>query len=96
MFRISFYGQYKFYYTGITIPISRDISWEMNFWLESRKQIKISELIKWDMRKILVLISTFYDHHKRRYGVFTFFIPSAVKPVFYDPSETFLSKFCCK
>ena len=42
------------------------------------------------MRKILVLISTFYDHHKRRYSVFTFFIPSAVKPVFYDPCETFL------
>ena len=31
------------------------------------------------MRKILVIISSFYDHHKRRYIFITFIIPSAAE-----------------
>ena len=47
--------------------IFRDIVWEIKFWLESPNQIKISDLMEWSMRKILVIISSFYDHHRRRY-----------------------------
>ena len=75
--------------------IPRDISLKMNFWLGSRKKMKISELMEWDMSKILVIISSFYDHHKRRYSVITFFVPSAVNTVFYDSRQTFLDKFSC-
>ena len=87
----------KFHYSHVEKwVICRDIVWEINFWLESPNQIKISELIEWDTRKILVLISTFYDHQKRRYSVITFFMPGHVKNVFYDSWWTFLGKFCCK
>ena len=42
------------------------------------------------MRKILVIISIFYDHHKRRYSAITFFIPSAV---FTIPEKLFWANF---
>ena len=62
--------------------MTRDIVWEINFWLKSPNKIKIAELIEWNMRKILVLIPFFYDRHKRRYGVITFFKAGHVKNVF--------------
>ena len=78
----------------LMLVIFRDIVWEIKFWLEGPNQIKSSDLMEWNMRKILVIISSFYDHHRRRYRVITFFIPSPVD--FYDSWGTFLGKFCCK
>ena len=69
--------------------IARDIVWEIKFWLEGLNQIKISELMEWNMRKILVIISSFYDHHRRRYSVITFSYPVPLKPIFTIPDKLF-------
>ena len=49
--------------------------------------------MKLNMRKILVIFSSFYDHHKRRFSIIMFFMPSPVKTIFTIPGECFWENF---